>query len=140
MRIALPIADGKFSTHYGRAQALSLHDIDLETGAAIDVGVMEFPEAGTCSAAPWVASQGVEILLVGGLGAGAAQGLGNAGVKVFAGIQEEDPAKVVEMFLAGLAQARELAPGESLCEGHEEGHEHEHGHHHGEGHVCTCGG
>ena len=138
MRIALPIADGKFSTHYGRAQALSLHDIDLESGKASDLGHRAFPEEGTCSAAPWVAAQGVEVLLVGGLGAGAAQGLGKAGVKVFAGIEEEDPAKVVEMFLAGLAQTRELAPGESMCQGHDD--DHEHGHQHGAGHVCTCKG
>lgn len=136
MRIALPIADGKFSTHYGRAQALSLHDIDLGSGKTSDLGLKEFPEEGTCSAAPWVAAQGVEVLLVGGLGAGAARGLGEVGVKVFAGIEEEDPAKVVEMFLAGLAQAKELAPGESLCQGHDD----EHGHQHGADHVCTCKG
>jgi len=136
MRIALPVADGKFSTHYGRAQALSLHDIDLATGTILDAGLKAFPEEGTCSAAPWVAAQGVEILLVGGLGAGAAKGLGNAGVKVFAGIEEASPTKIVEMFLAGLVQAKELAPGESMCQGHDDDHEHQHG----AGHVCTCKG
>lgn len=135
MRVALPIAEGKFSTHYGRAEALSLHEIDLEKGTASNLGLRLFPADGTCSAAPWVAAQGVEILLAGGLGNGAAQGLGKAGVKVFAGIEETDPAKVLESFLAGVAQARELAPGESMCQGHDDDHEHGH---HGEGHVCTC--
>lgn len=139
MRIALPIADGKFALHYGRSQALSLHDIDLDAGTATDLGLRAIPPEGTCSAAPWVAAQGVEVLLAGGLGAGAANGLGKAGVKVMAGIREENPAKVLELFLAGLAEARELAPGESLCHGHDDDTDHEHGHHHGEGHVCTCG-
>ena len=137
MRIALPIADGKFSIHYGRSQALSLHEIDLEKGLATDLGLRAIPPEGTCSAAPWVAAQGVEVLLVGGLGAGAAEGLGKAGVRVMAGIQEENPTKVLEMFLKGLSQARELAVGESLCHGHDDD---DHEHSHREGHVCTCKG
>ena len=136
MRVALPISEGKFSIHYGRAEALSLHEVDLATGKASDLGMRLFPAEGTCSAAPWVAAQGVEILLAGGLGSGAAQGLGKAGVKVFAGIEETDARKVLESFLAGVAQARELAPGESMCQGHDD--DHEHGHSQGAGHVCTC--
>ena len=131
MRIALPISEGKFSTHYGRAESLSIHDIDLEHGTSTDVGVKEFPE-GTCGAGAWVARQGVEVMLAGGLGGGAAKGLAEAGVKVMAGVQETDPKRVLELFLAGVAQARELAPGESACQGHD------HDHDHGEGHVCTC--
>lgn len=135
MRIALPLSDGKFSTHYGRAKALSLHDVDLATGTASFVGLRMFPSEGTCGAGRWVATQGVEVLLAGGLGSGAAKGLGEAGVKVFAGIEETDPRAVLETFLAGVAQARELAPGESMCQGHDDDHEHGH---HGPDHVCTC--
>ncbi len=139
MRIALPISEGKFSTHYGRAEAISIHDIDLSSGTAADRGLKLFPAEGTCGAGPWMAEQGVEVLLAGGLGSGAAQALGKAGVKVFAGITETDPRKVLEQFLAGVAQARELTPGESMCQGHEDGEEHGHGHHHhGAGHACTC--
>lgn len=135
MRVALPVSEGKFSTHYGRAEALSLHDVDLSTGRASDLGLRLFPAEGTCSAGPWVAAQGVEILLAGGLGSGAAQGLGEAGVKVFSGIEETDARKVLESFLAGVAQARELAPGESMCQGHDDD---DHGHE--AGHVCACKG
>ncbi|MCB9496694.1 MAG: hypothetical protein H6686_07410 [Fibrobacteria bacterium] len=137
MRIALPIHAGKFSIHYGRAESISIHDIDLESGSVLDMGLRAFPAEGTCSAGAWMSEQGVEVLLAGGLGSGAAQGLGNAGVKIFAGIQEEDPAKVLERFLQGVIEARELVPGESMCQGHDEDRDHEHGHH-GEGHVCTC--
>jgi len=135
MRIAMPIADGKFSTHYGRAMGLSIHDVDLEKGEMTDLGLKPFPETGTCSAAAWVAEQGIEVLLAGGLGAGAAQGLGKHGIKVLAGVNEEDPAKVLASFLAGVTRVVELAPGESLCGGHDDDD-----HHHGEGHVCTCKG
>lgn len=135
MRIAMPIAEGKFSLHYGSCEAISIHDIDLEHGVATPVAVLDAPAEGMCGAGPWIASQGVQVLLAGGLGAGAAQGLGKAGVRVFAGIQERDPAKVLEMFLSGVAQARELAPGESMCHGHDDEHEHRHG----ADHVCTCG-
>ena len=134
MRIALPLANGKFSIHYGRAEALSIHEIDLEKGISTSLGMRMFPQEGTCGAGKWVAAQGVEVLLAGGLGAGAAKGLGEAGVRVFAGVEEEEPNKVLEMFLAGIAQAKELAPGESACQGHGD----EPGHQHGEGHVCTC--
>jgi predicted Fe-Mo cluster-binding NifX family protein len=133
MRIALPISEGKFSTHYGRAEALSIHDIDLDTGTARDGGLRLFPAEGTCGAGPWVAAQGIEILLAGGLGGGAAKGLAEAGVRVMAGVQETDPKRVLELFLAGVSQAREMAPGESTCQGHGDDD-----HHHGEGHVCTC--
>lgn len=135
MRIAMPIAEGKFALHYGSCETLSIHDIDLQRGVAMPVAVVDAPAEGMCGAGPWIASQGVQVLLAGGLGAGAAQGLGKAGVRVFAGIKETDPAKVLEMFLDGVAEARELAPGESMCRGHEDGHEHRHG----ADHVCTCG-
>jgi len=135
MRIAMPIADGKFSTHYGRAKGLSIHDVDLEKGEMTDLGLKPFPETGTCSAAAWVAQQGIEVLLAGGLGAGAAKGLGNHGIKVLAGVEEEDPAKVMASFLAGITKVIELAPGESLCGGHDDDD-----HQHAEGHVCTCKG
>ncbi len=136
MRVALPLSEGKFSTHYGRAEELSLHDVDLATGNTLDLGLRLFPAEGTCNAAAWVAAQGVDILLVGGLGFGAAQGLGKAGVKVFAGFEETDARKVLESYLAGVAPARELAPGESDCQGHGDDHEHEH--RHGADHVCHC--
>jgi len=137
MRIAMPIAEGQFALHYGSCETLSIHDVDLEKGIATAVSVVAAPAEGMCGAGPWIASQGIQILLAGGLGAGAAQGLGKAGVRVFAGIQEKDPAKVLELFLAGVAEARELAPGESMCHGHDD--EQGHGHHHGADHVCTCG-
>jgi len=135
MRIALPIADGKFSLHYGRAQALRLYDIDQDKGIATSLGERPYPDSGTCSAGAWVAEQGVEVLLAGGLGGGAAQGMAKHGIKVLAGVQEENPEKVLESFLSGIAKVVELAPGEALCQGHdgESAHEHE------EGHVCHCG-
>lgn len=138
MRIALPLVEGKFALHYGSSDSISLHDIDAAHGVAKGAGVVATPAEGMCGAGPWLAAQGVEVLLAGGIGAGAARGLADAGVRVFAGVQDEDARKVLELFLAGLARARELAPGESMCKGHGEGG-HEHGHHHGEGHVCTCG-
>lgn len=136
MRIALPISNGRFSLHYGSAEEIALHDIDVEQGVATSVGMVSTPAEGMCGAGSWMAAQGIEVLIVGGIGAGAARSLGQAGIRVFAGIQEEDPEKVVTMILEGVAQARELAPGESMCQGHGEGG---HGHHHGEGHACTCG-
>lgn len=139
MRIALPIADGKFSIHYGRAQALALHDVDLLKGSASSLGLRMFPAEGTCGSGQWVASQGVEILLAGGLGAGAARGLAEAGVTVLAGIEEEDARKVLGAYLAGFATVRELAPGESLCQGHDDAEGGQHGHH-GADHVCSCKG
>lgn len=138
MRIALPISKGRFSLHYGSAEAVSVVDLDLDACKATPCGTFDAPEGGMCGAGSWMASKGIEVLLVGGIGSGAAAGLGKAGIRVMAGLEEEDPEKVVAMFLEGVAQARELAPGESMCQGHDKDHDGSGHHHHGEGHACTC--
>ncbi len=129
MILGLPVSDGKFSGHYGKSQALRLYE--AKSGAAHLIGDRAFPDTGVCSASAWVAEQGVEVMLTGGLGKGAADGLMSKGIRVVAGFTTEDTDVAVQEFLAG--NGTELSLGESRCQGHGD-HEHE------EGHVCHCHG
>ncbi len=133
MKIAIPLTDeGTFATHYGAAFNLAIYEIDL---AAKTVGAKSLlrPKAPTpCSWGEEVAAAGVSLLLVGGMGGGAAAQMQARGVQVLAGIAGDTPEKIAEACARGF-----LRGGDNACAG---GHSHEgacHDHDHGEG-ACHC--
>ena len=134
MKIAIPLTDeGTFATHYGAAFNLAIYEIDL---AAKTVGAKSLlrPNAPTpCSWGEEVAAAGVSLLLVGGMGGGAAAQMQARGVQVLAGVADAEPDRIAEACARGL-----MCSGTNACAG---GHSHEgscHDHHdHAEG-GCHC--
>ena len=134
MKIAIPLTDeGMFAPHYGAAFNLAIYEIDL---AAKTVGAKSLlrPKAPTpCSWPEEIAAAGVSLLVVGGMGGGAANRMRECGVQVLAGIAGDTPEKIAEACAHGF-----LRGGDNACAG---GHSHEgacHDHHdHAEG-GCHC--
>ena len=131
MKIAIPLTEsGTFTSHYGAAFQLAVYEIDA---AAKTVGAKTLfrPNAPTpCSWGEEVAAAGVSLLLVGGMGGGAAAQMQARGVQVLAGIAGDTPEKIAEACAHGF-----LRGGDNACAG---GHSHEGAcHDHGEG-ACHC--
>ncbi len=123
MKIAVPIENGLLCSHFGHAPQFAIVEIE---GSAIKGSSIETPPPHEPGVLPrWLKELGVTQVICGGIGARAVELLNQAGIQVTAGIEPEDPAKIVEAFVAGSLQG---ATGPT-CSGHEEGH--------GHGHSCA---
>lgn len=127
MKIAIPSENGKLCSHFGHCESFSIVDVDLENGMITDIKV-DAPEDGvSCHCAPWIAQQGVSLVLAGGIGGRPAMSLQENGIEVVAGCPELEIKELVTLYLN-----RKLEVGENAC-GHDEHHS---CHGHGEGHHC----
>jgi predicted Fe-Mo cluster-binding NifX family protein len=125
MMIALPIHDGRFSTHFGGAEAFALYEIDEASRTISERRMLAPPEHGRGIFPTWLRQQGATVILAGGMGPRAASIFAQHGIEVVLGVHGDDPEALVKAFLAGTLEAS----GE-LCQDHgfhDCGHNHSHG-------------
>lgn len=128
MKIVIPSADEKLCGHFGHCEYFTFVEINPETKEIINIE-KKVPEEGiSCQSASWIATQGANIILAGGMGGRPMAIFAQNGVKVIAGCPELEIETVVNQFLND-----SLALGENSCGGE---HHHCHGHNHGEHHHC----
>lgn len=128
MKIVIPSADEKLCGHFGHCEYFTFVEINPETKEIISIE-KKVPEEGiSCQSASWIATQGANIILAGGMGGRPMAIFAQNGVKVIAGCPELEIETVVNQFLND-----NLATGENSCGGE---HHHCHGHSHGEHHHC----
>ena len=126
MRIAVTYEEGEIFQHFGHTERFKLYEI--ENGEVVSAEVIDTAGAGHEALALFLAERGVQTLICGGIGSGAVQALGMAGIQVYGGITGlADYA--VEALIRGVL-AHDPNPN---CKHHEEeGHECCHG----EGQSC----
>jgi len=128
MKIAIPTADGKLCGHFGHCETFSFATVNPETKEIIEITTGAPEEGISCSCTGWVSEQGVNVALVGGIGARPLMGFAQCGIEVVTGCPELEIEEIVKLYLNS-----ELVTGENAC-GHGDGHHHCGGH--GEGHHC----
>ncbi|MBU1669631.1 MAG: P-loop NTPase [Actinobacteria bacterium] len=108
-RIAIVMAGGKVSAHFGQCEEVMIAEI--EEGRVKSREVLPAPPH-DCAALPNLFVQkGVGSVVAGGMGAGAINNLERAGIRVYAGVQGA-PEDALESLIAGT-----LAPGVAICGG-----------------------
>lgn len=121
MKVAVTYEDGQVFQHFGRTQQFKVYDVD--GGDVLSSEVVGTGGRGHGELVGVLRSLGVSVLICGGLGAGARQGLEASGIRVCSG-NEGDADAVARAFAEGTLDMSS----EVTCD------------HHGEGdHVCTCG-
>lgn len=129
MKIAVTYDNGNVFQHFGRTEFFKVYMI--EDNKVISSEVISSNGIGHGALAGLLSEQGVDVLICGGIGAGAQSALSDAGVELCAGAQG-DTDQAVEAYLKG-----ELVSSGANCD-----HHHEEGHScggHGEGHSCQDG-
>lgn len=132
MRIAVPYENGQVFQHFGHTGQMKLYDV--ENGRIAREQVADTAGSGHGALAGFLSERQVDVLICGGIGAGAQEALAQAGIKLYGGVSGE-AGEAVRAFLEG----RLAYDPEARC-GH---HDHErHGHEHcGEDkHGCAGGG
>ncbi len=134
MIIAVASENGNVFQHFGQTPEFAV--FETEEGLISSKRIVKSAEAGHGANAGVLKDAKVQILICGGIGAGALEALKELGIQAVAG-QEGDVNDAVKRYLLG-----EIGPGiEPTCGGHGHGHEHGHKHEHGgHGHCGRCSG
>lgn len=152
MRIAVTYENGTVFQHFGHTQQMELYDVD--NGQITARQVVDTTGSGHGALAGFLSDQKVDVLICGGIGAGAQEALARAGIRLYGGVTGSAEEAVKALLAGELRYDPEVHCGHHdhghdghHDNGHDGHHHHGHdGHHHcGEDkHGCagngTCGG
>jgi predicted Fe-Mo cluster-binding NifX family protein len=125
MKIAVPVTkENQIDVHFGHCESYGVFTISDKNEIA-EIKSVESPQGCGCKSdiASVLASDGVTIMLAGGIGGGAINVLNNSGIEVIRGCSG-DASEMVKLYLTGLVK-----DSGSSC--------HQHEIHHKDRHVCS---
>ncbi len=105
MKIAIPLADGKLSLHFGHCARFALIDVDPQAKTILQRQDIEAPPHAPGLLPPWLAERGVNLIIAGGMGQ-RAQGMFNEqGIAVLVGARPDLPEALAVDYLEGNLQS-----------------------------------
>jgi predicted Fe-Mo cluster-binding NifX family protein len=125
MKIAVPVTnENQIDGHFGHCESYGVFTIS-EKKEIVEIKRVGSPEGCGCKSdiASILASDGVTVMLAGGIGGGAINVLNNSGIEVIRGCSG-DATEVVKLYLKGSVE-----DSGSSC--------HQHEAHHQDGHTCS---
>lgn len=129
MKIAVTYESGLIFQHFGHTAAFKIYEV--ENNEVKSARVVETGGSGHGALAGFLAQQGVDVLICGGIGGGAQMALANAGIKLFGGVRG-DADDAVEAFLSGDLLYNPCV----RCDHHDHDHSHSCGDHGCGSHSC----
>jgi len=126
MKIAVPVTkENQIDSHFGHCESYGVFTISDKNEIA-EIKSVESPQGCGCKSdiASVLASDGVSVMLAGGIGGGAISVLNNSGIEVIRGCSG-DATEVVKLYISG-----KVEDSGSSC--------HQHEVHHGDGGSHTC--
>jgi predicted Fe-Mo cluster-binding NifX family protein len=111
MRIAIPLANGKLSVHFGHCAHFALVDVDATEKKVLKREDIEAPPHAPGLLPPWLAERGVTMIIAGGMGQRAQDMFSEQGIAVLVGATAESPENLVAGLLEGTLQT-----GENVCD------------------------
>lgn len=108
-RIAIPVSREALSTHFGHCESFSL--IDTEDGKILSHQQIAPPPHQPGVYPPFLASQGVNVVITGGIGQRAIELFLEQGIDVYTGVKSGSPEDLARAFLDNNLEA-----GENLCD------------------------
>ena len=111
MLIAIPVEGGKLCAHFGHCSEFALIDVDQGRKSVNGVKTVEPPPHEPGVLPKWLASQGVGIVIAGGMGRRAQDLFSQAGIDVIVGAPSESPEAVARDYLNGT-----LSVGGNVCD------------------------
>ena len=124
MKIAVTYENGNVFQHFGHSAQFKIYE--TENGEVIRAEVVDTNGSGHGALAGFLQMYNVNVLICGGIGAGAKNALTQAGIQLFGGVQGNAD-QAVNDYLAG----KLMFNPEASCSSHHEGD-----HHCGEHHSC----
>ena len=111
MRVAIPLAQGKLSLHFGHCDQFAIFEIDDDNRKIIGRDD-ETPPAHAPGVLPrWLHGIGVNVIIAGGMGQRAQQLFAQNEIEVVIGAQVGTPEELVAAYLQNT-----LVTGENICD------------------------
>jgi len=107
--IAIPVSGGKLCSHFGHCQEFAF--VRTNKGGIKNISSHTPPPHEPGVIPRWLAEQGVNVVLAGGIGARAKEMLAEKGIEVMIGVPEGEPEELVKDYLKG-----NLVNGENVCD------------------------
>ncbi len=123
MKIAVTYEHGNVFPHFGHTEQFKIFEV--EDGKIVGSQVVDTNGSGHGALAGMLSALNVEVLICGGIGAGAQNALGEAGIRLYGGVSGSADEAVDALLGGNLAYNPDVR-----CDHHGEGH------HHGSGHSC----
>jgi predicted Fe-Mo cluster-binding NifX family protein len=111
MKIAIPLANGKLSMHFGHCEEFALVEVDEKTKSITGKDILAAPPHQPGLLPRWLAEKGANVIIAGGMGS-RAQGLfAQNNIKVVVGAGGGTPEELTNAYLDG-----SLKTGANLCD------------------------
>ncbi len=111
MKIAIPLASGRLSMHFGHCEQFALMEVDETTNQAGETALLT-PRAHEPGALPrWLHEQGATVIIAGGMGQRAQQLFAQNDIAVVVGVSVDTPEQILSAYLSGALQT-----GDNICD------------------------
>lgn len=111
MKIAIPVANGKLTMHFGHCEKFTMLDVDPETKTITGTTELDPPPHEPGVLPRWLAEQSTDLIIAGGMGQRAQQLFEAQDIAVVVGAPSEAPETLVKAYLAGA-----LETGTNACD------------------------
>jgi len=111
MKIAIPLADGKLTMHFGHCQSFALVQVDPQKKTIISREDIAAPPHEPGLLPPWLAERGANVIIAGGMGQRAQNLFTQQGITVLVGAPSDTPESLVTDYLSGT-----LVTGVNTCD------------------------
>ncbi len=111
MRIAIPVSEGVLAAHFGHCETFAMFDVEEEGNTVVAFNEVTPPPHAPGLLPRWLAENGANVIIAGGMGQKAIQLFVQNGIKVFTGAPVAAPEMLVKDFIQG-----SLTTGTNLCD------------------------
>ncbi|MBN1676257.1 MAG: P-loop NTPase [Kiritimatiellae bacterium] len=110
-RIAIPVAQGRLSAHFGHCEEFALIDADLDAKIIRGKEMVAAPEHQPGLLPKWLAERGANVIIAGGMGMRAQSLFTEQNIAVVVGAPAEEPDAIAQKYVAGT-----LTTGTNICD------------------------
>jgi len=111
MRIAVPLARGRLSLHFGHCEEFVMVDVDEQTKKISNILKLQPPAHQPGVLPQWLNEQQVDVIIAGGMGHRAQQLFVQNDIKVIIGASDGSPEELVSAYLGN-----RLETGDNICD------------------------
>lgn len=111
MRIAIPLAQGKMSLHFGHCEEFAIVDVDEKTKEISNITELRPPSHQPGVLPQWLSEQKADIIIAGGMGQRAQQLFAQNNIEVIIGASGGSPEELISAYLENT-----LETGDNICD------------------------